>query len=60
MKNKIMALTNIETFYHDVRVIIGYYDDKVFHEDWTIKELQRVADYRYSQLLELSRINESR
>ena len=59
MKNKIMSLTNIDTFYHDVRVIVGYYKG-VYHSDHVIKELQRVADYRYSQLLELSSKNESR
>lgn len=54
MKNKIMALDNIDTFYHDVRIIVGYYNG-IHHSDHVIKELQRVADYRYSQLLELSK-----
>lgn len=51
MKDKIIKLDNVDTFYEDVRKIVGYYDN-VFHEDWVIKDLQRVADYRYSQLLE--------
>ena len=54
MKNKIMALINIDTFYHDVRVIVGYYKG-VHHSDHVIKELQRVADHRYNQLIELSK-----
>ena len=50
MKEKIMKLNNIKTFWEDVRHIVGYYDENVFLEDWEIKELQRVADYRYEQL----------
>ena len=50
MKNKIMELKDIKTFWEDVRHIVGYYDENVFLEDWVIKDLQRVADYRYSQL----------
>ena len=49
MKDKIMKLVNIETFYEDVKQLIGYYDSKEY-EDYEIKELQRIADYRYSQL----------
>lgn len=52
MKNKIMKLDNIKTFWEDVRHIVGYYDDNIFLEDWVIKDLQRVADYRYKQLKE--------
>ena len=50
MKEKIMKLNNIKTFWEDVRHIVGYYDENVFLEDYEIKELQRVADYRYEQL----------
>lgn len=50
MKEKILELENIETFWHDVKVIVGYYDENVFLEDYVIKELQRIADYRYQQL----------
>lgn len=50
MKAKIMKLNNIKTFWEDVRHIVGYYDENVFLEDYEIKELQRVADYRYEQL----------
>ena len=52
MKEKILKLENIETFWHDVKVIVGYYDENVFLEDYVIKELQRIADYRYQQLKE--------
>jgi hypothetical protein len=51
MKDKIIQLDNVKTFWEDVKKIVGYYDN-VFLEDWEIKELQRIADYRYSQLLE--------
>lgn len=50
MKNKILKLKNISTFWEDVRKIVGYYDENVFLEDWQIKELQRIADYRYEEL----------
>ena len=50
MKEKIMKLNNIKTFWEDVRHIVGYYDENVFLEDYEIKELQRIADYRYEQL----------
>ena len=50
MERKINALTNKETFYEDVRQIVGFYDETVFIEDWDIKRLQRVADARYIEL----------
>lgn len=50
MERKIKELTNKETFYDDVREIIGYNDPKVFIEDWDIKRLQRVADARYAEI----------
>ena len=50
MKDKIMKLDNIETFWEDVKKIVGFYDENVFLEDWIIKDLQRWADYRYEQL----------
>ncbi len=49
MIDKIMKLDNIETFWEDVKKIVGFYDD-VFLDDWVIKDLQRWADYRYEQL----------
>ena len=50
MERQIKELTNIETFYDDVREIVGYYNPKVFIEDWDIKRLQRVADARYAEI----------
>lgn len=50
MKNKIMELKDIKTFWEDVKHIVGYYDENVFLEDWVIKDLQRVADARYEEL----------
>ena len=50
MERQIKELTNVETFYEDVREIIGYYNPKVFIEDWDIKRLQRVADARYAEI----------
>ena len=50
MEREIEKLTNKETFYEDVRHIVGYYDERVFIEDWDIKRLQRVADARYLEL----------
>ena len=41
--------TTKELFYDEVRKIVGYYDD-IFWEDWDIKNLQRIADARYSEL----------
>ena len=48
MEKQIKELTNKDTFYEDVRQIVGYYNPNVFIEDWDIKHLQRVADARYS------------
>jgi len=53
MEEKIMKLTDIETFWEDVKKIVGYYDTNIFLEDWQIKRLQRIADYRYEQLKEI-------
>ena len=50
MERQIKELTNVETFYDDVREIVGYYNPKVFIEDWDIKRLQRVADARYVEI----------
>lgn len=50
MEKKINELTNVETFYEDVRQIVGYYNLSVFIEDWDIKHLQRVADARYAEI----------
>ena len=47
---KIKKLTNISSFYDDVREIVGFYDDKIWWEDWDIKHLQRVADARYHEI----------
>lgn len=50
MERKIKELTNVSTFYEDVRQIVGYYNPSVFIEDWDIKHLQRVADARYAEI----------
>lgn len=50
----IKELKNKNTFYEDVRNIIGYYDEKVFWEDCDIKYLQRIADKKYSELEEVA------
>ena len=50
MERQIKELTNVETFYDDVREIVGYYNPNVFIEDWDIKRLQRVADARYVEI----------
>lgn len=50
MEKQINELTNKDTFYEDVRKIVGYYNPKVFIEDWDIKHLQRVADARYAEI----------
>ena len=50
MEKQINELTNKDTFYEDVRKIVGYYNPKVFIEDWDIKHLQRVADARYTEI----------
>ena len=47
--SEIKELTNVETFYDDVREIVGYHEG-VFIEDWNIKRLQRVADARYTEI----------
>lgn len=49
MEREINELTNVETFYDDVREIVGYHKG-VFIEDWDIKHLQRVADKRYAEI----------
>lgn len=49
MEREIKKLTNVETFYDDVREIVGYHKG-VFIEDWNIKRLQRVADARYTEI----------
>ena len=50
MEKQIKELTNKDTFYEDVRQIVGYYNPNVFIEDWDIKHLQRVADARYAEI----------
>ena len=50
-KKSIESLNIKKGFYEEVRRIVGYYDN-VEWEDWEIKRFQRVADYRYLQLLE--------
>ena len=50
MEKQINELTNKDTFYEDVRKIVGYYNPKIFIEDWDIKHLQRVADARYAEI----------
>ena len=49
MERQIKELTNVETFYDDVREIVGYHKG-VFIEDRDIKHLQRVADKRYHDI----------
>jgi len=49
-EKKIKQLVNKDTFYDDVREIVGFNDDKIWWEDWDIKHLQRVADCRYSEI----------
>ena len=50
MEKQIKELMNASTFYENVRQIVGYYNPKVFIEDWDIKHLQRVADARYAEI----------
>lgn len=50
MEKEINTLTNVSSFYDDVRRIVGYHDDNIFIEDWDIKHLQRVADARYEKI----------
>ena len=45
----IKKLNDKETFWKDVKNLIGYYEHK-FWEDWNIKTLQRVADNRYVEI----------
>lgn len=47
--DKIKKLENKETFYEDVKNIIGFYEHR-FWEDWDIKAIQRCADTRYEEL----------
>ena len=47
--DKIKKLENKETFYEDVKNIIGFYEHR-FWEDWDIKTIQRHADARYEEL----------
>ena len=48
--DKIDKLTDVHTFYDDVRKIVGYDTGKQW-EDWQIKNLQRIADNKYNELL---------
>ena len=45
----IKKLNDKETFWEDVKNLIGYYEHK-FWEDWDIKTIQRVADKRYDEI----------
>ncbi len=48
-KKSIESLNIKKGFYEEVRRIVGFYDG-VEWEDWEIKQLQRIADARYSEL----------
>ena len=48
---KINTLTETSGFYDKVREIVGF-NDGVWWEDCEIKKLQRVADARYTKLIE--------
>lgn len=48
-KKSIENLNMKKGFYEEVRRIVGYYDG-VEWEDYEIKQLQRIADARYSKL----------
>lgn len=48
-KKQIEKLNVKDSFYEDVRNIVGFYNG-VEWEDWEIKSLQRIADARYSEL----------
>lgn len=48
-KKSIESLNIKKGFYEEVRRIVGYYDG-VKWEDYEIKQLQRIADARYSEL----------
>ena len=45
----IKKLNNKETFWEDVKNLIGYYEG-TFWEDWDIKSIQRAADSRYMEI----------
>lgn len=48
----IKQATNPETLYSDIRAMLEELDKRgKYPEDWTIKKLQREADYRYEQLI---------
>lgn len=49
VKKSIESLNMKKGFYEEVRRIVGFYDG-VEWEDWEIKQLQRIADARYSEL----------
>lgn len=55
MVDKILELTDIKTFWEDVKKIVGYYDNNIDLEDWQIKQLQAYADMRYADLLQKSK-----
>ena len=48
-KKSIESLNIKKGFYEEIRRIVGYYDG-VEWEDYEIKQLQRIADARYSEL----------
>ena len=48
-KKSIENLNIKKGFYEEVRRIVGYYDG-VEWEDYEIKQFQRIADARYSEL----------
>jgi len=48
-KKSIESLNTKKGFYEEVRRIVGFYDG-IEWEDWEIKQLQRIADARYSEL----------
>ena len=48
-KKSIESLNMKKGFYEEVRRIVGFYD-RVEWEDYEIKQLQRIADARYSEL----------
>lgn len=52
IENEIMQLSNVKTFWEDVRKLVGYYEGRDW-EDWQIKRFQAAADYRYEQLKEV-------
>ena len=52
-KKNIESISTIKNFYEEVRHIVGFYDG-IEWEDYEIKALQRIADAKYAQLLELN------